>query len=516
MRRLLSCWPSLLGAALLAGCGSDPTFDIEVVARDNCNGLDIIEPNHKVVLTVRGPDLEKPITVEANGSDGTIEVPEIPAGKDRVVTVEVWNTAGGRRQDLQAHGESLPFDVNENGTPKVQVILYRTNFFSDAVGKDKNCARMIEARAGHVGVALSKHEVLLAGGYTEVREGKPKGMLASAEVFDLRTGTFKSVAAMPSARAFARAVRLKDGRVLVIGGVREDGDGLALVGDAAIFDGRSWSRAEMLVARRDFTATLVEETGEVLVVGGVDADGKIVSTVEAFDPKNDAFREVQLEGGVGAVTRAYHAAALQRGEVKLVGGVDAEGKVRADGAIVRWDSSRGEYAVQEIPGLLEEPVLRPAVLSMGSAVSPRLVIGGGHTAYIVLDKDRPGEGSPGSDTRLVQVDPPANAPDIELTAPVGDSCAVRFDNNRGLFFGGSRSGVGALPPTLANFVRFSSPTAPPTVTEAGDPGDRKFGVQHTTCAPIGEKGALIAGGLGQDGRVTGAALVYLVRQDSQG
>lgn len=512
MRKLLSFWPSLLGAVFLVGCGGADPFDIEIVSRDDCNGLNIIEPGNTVALTVRGPGMD-PVTVEATGADSGIEVPDIPEGKDRVVSVEVWSTVGGRKVELRARGESAPFQVTSEGAPSVRVVLYRTNYFSEVVGKSGSCTKMREARAGHIGVSLSKNEVLLAGGYTETKEGRPSGILASAEVFDFRAGAFKSVAPMPSPRALAQAAKLNDGRVIVIGGVREEGGALVPVGDAAIFDGRSWTSVTMNAARRDFTATLVEDTGEVLVVGGVDAEGQIVPTIEAFDPTTNSFRVVELEGGADAFVRAYHSAILHRGDLMVVGGIDAEGKVMGEAALLTWDNARKGYFAQEKVFTLEPPVLRPALLLLGSVANPRLVIAGGHTVFIPVGAT-PGEGVTASDTRIVQSYPASSSADIELHAAVGESCALALDNSRGLVFGGTRSGVNATPPVLADFLRLASPNAPPSVAEAGEKGDRKVALQHTTCAPIGDKGVLIAGGLGQDGTVTGVSLIYLLRPDS--
>src|SRR5262249_10692566 len=72
-------------------------------------------------------------------------------------------------------------------------------------------------RAGHVAALLADGRVLLAGGIGTNDDGS-QGSLASAEVWDPRTGTSTPTGPMVSPRAFATAATLPDGRVLVYGG----------------------------------------------------------------------------------------------------------------------------------------------------------------------------------------------------------------------------------------------------------------------------------------------------------
>src|SRR5690606_6729705 len=106
-----------LAAAGLVACGGPESFSIDLVTDDNCNNLvDLIQAGHRVKLTVSGPGMS-PIVVEADGASGGLEIPDVPAGKDRVVTVEVREPNG----DLYSLGESKPFEVKEDGTEAVRV-----------------------------------------------------------------------------------------------------------------------------------------------------------------------------------------------------------------------------------------------------------------------------------------------------------------------------------------------------------------------------------------------------------
>ncbi len=75
---------------------------------------------------------------------------------------------------------------------------------------------MNSARSDHEAVLLRDGRVLVTGG-----EGPNEFLvetLAGAELFDPATGRFTAIPAKPSSRYRATAVRLADGRVLIVGG----------------------------------------------------------------------------------------------------------------------------------------------------------------------------------------------------------------------------------------------------------------------------------------------------------
>lgn len=514
MRKNSLFLPSLLSAAFLAACGGGGSFDIEIVSDDRCNGLHIIEPAHLVELTVRGPGMSA-ITTDASGNEGAIEVPEVPEGSDRVVEVEVWATSGGRKVDLRARGASEPFDVSSDGAPRVRVHLYRTNLFSEVIGPDGSCAGMQAPRAGHAAAALSNDEVLLAGGYTSRREGAPDGILDSAEIFDLVAGRSKAVASMPSPRAEARAVALKDGRVLVVGGVMEHDGAVVPVADAMLFDGSNWKTLEMAHARRGHTATLIGQTGEVVVVGGVDAENQVVQPVEVFDPATDSFRELEL-AGEAALARAFHAAVAQgENSVVVVGGIDAEGKVTGDASIIVWHQAQQAFQATK-RYTLDVPVMMPATLVLGSKADPKLVVAGGFTSYSAIPGE-PGAGTPAGETNTVQyLDPLSGASrqTVEggLSMSVAGACGVRLNPNRGVVTGGNRGSVVAT--EFGDLLYLESNRL--QRAQAGEQNDRRPTARDLACTPIGTNGVLVTGGSGTDGTATDKAVVYLMKPSTQG
>jgi hypothetical protein len=74
-------------------------------------------------------------------------------------------------------------------------------------------------RLDHTATLLADGRVLVTGGRTQdLVDGQPPDVLASAEVFDPRSGRFERVADMARPRVRGSAIRLLDGRVLVVGG----------------------------------------------------------------------------------------------------------------------------------------------------------------------------------------------------------------------------------------------------------------------------------------------------------
>jgi len=88
-------------------------------------------------------------------------------------------------------------------------------------------AALLQTRRGYTATKLVDGRVLVVGGIDA------DGMLASAELYDPRTGVFVSVEELAEPRAYHTALLLADGRVLVLGGVGEDG---APIESAEIFD----------------------------------------------------------------------------------------------------------------------------------------------------------------------------------------------------------------------------------------------------------------------------------------
>jgi hypothetical protein len=142
--------------------------------------------------------------------------------------------------------------------------------------------------------------------------------LRSAELFEPARGAFVPTGDMSEPRDGPTATRLRDGTVLVAGGI----DGARYLATAERYDpltGTFHRVGDMHAARMAHTATLLAD-GRVLVAGGSSARGRIEASAELFDPATGTFSETKPM----TVARYKHAAiALPDGRVLVTGGSDA-------------------------------------------------------------------------------------------------------------------------------------------------------------------------------------------------
>jgi hypothetical protein len=183
-------------------------------------------------------------------------------------------------------------------------------------GRWSQAASMPGAGAFAASALLRNGEVLVAGGLDA-----GDAPTASAAVYDPATGQWSAAAAMSTPRVGAVAVVLASGDVLVAGGV--DGSGAPL-SSAELFDPTtdSWSAAAPMPSAREFAAAAVLPDGAVLVAGGVGDGHAELATAIAYHPGSNTWTSVAAMG----TARSFAAAAgLGDGRVLVAGGMGAGG-----------------------------------------------------------------------------------------------------------------------------------------------------------------------------------------------
>jgi len=198
---------------------------------------------------------------------------------------------------------------------------------------------MNKARAFFAAVELLNGNVLVAGGFDGSLPSPPKpppnAVFPDAEIYNWHTGEWTRITPMNTARTAAAAVRLEDGRVMVIGGADKNFNFLV---SAEIYDPRTdtWSTntAPMLNGPdfpgfgpryEDFTAVLLPGR-KVLVAGGFGgpdfADLTVLNSAEIYDQKTNTWTPT---GSMNVARGEFGTAVLNDGRVLAVGGVNFSG-----------------------------------------------------------------------------------------------------------------------------------------------------------------------------------------------
>ena len=192
-----------------------------------------------------------------------------------------------------------------------------TAIFDPATGHWSQMTDMLQARAYAMAVTLADGSVLVAGGS---RDGQP---LDTAERYYPGVGTWVAAGRINLPRTQGTLTLMGDGRVLAAGGGIEGTPGWSTTASAEIFDPTTgmWTlTAPMSVARGRHTATLLAD-GEVLVTGGATTyhgeTGDVTATTEIYDPRASTWRAASPM----SEPRYVHAAVrLSDGRILVAGG----------------------------------------------------------------------------------------------------------------------------------------------------------------------------------------------------
>jgi hypothetical protein len=218
--------------------------------------------------------------------------------------------------------------------------LDSAELYDPKTGKFTRTGSLNTARQFHTATMLIDGRVLIVGGYNtnsiaeapvaEAMAYRPvpgsrgtqpvamtgnQGVLASAEIYDPKTGKFTLTGSLHGGRDHQTATLMVDGRVLIVGGEID-----APVTSAEIYDpttGKFTLTGSMSSGRWLHTATVLMG-GLVLITGGRAADDTIYSTAELYNPKTGKFTRT---GSMTTNRQEHTATQLPNGLVLITGGL---------------------------------------------------------------------------------------------------------------------------------------------------------------------------------------------------
>src|SRR5688572_10723491 len=196
--------------------------------------------------------------------------------------------------------------------------------------------QMNAERAAHSATLLSDGKVLIVGGFRE--EGTSEIAISSAELFDPEMNTFTPTGDLNEPRNGHTATLLPNGQVLIAGGWDQSGR----TSTAELYDPQTGTfeyTGSLMAPRQGLTATLLKN-GQVLIVGGDSARNAPQLAAELYDPSTETFTST---GSLNNGRMAHTSTLLNDGKVLLIGGSPGNGKILASAEI--YDPSTGEFTV---------------------------------------------------------------------------------------------------------------------------------------------------------------------------
>ncbi len=187
---------------------------------------------------------------------------------------------------------------------------------------------------GASAITLPTGEVLVVGGDTGTI-GLPLPSSA-AELYSQATNTWTSLPPLSQARAFASAIQLSDGDVLITGGLGSSG----ALSSSEVFqtDTSSWSSADAMPFASYEASSAVLPSGDVLYAGGTSSAGSAIANVATYSPSTNTWTAT---GSLLSARSDASAVALPDGNVLVAGGIGSAGSAIATAEI--YDASTGKW-----------------------------------------------------------------------------------------------------------------------------------------------------------------------------
>jgi hypothetical protein len=218
---------------------------------------------------------------------------------------------------------------------------------------------MTGLRTGHTATVMKNGMVLLVGGLN------PNSFLATAELYNPTTGSFSPTGTMSMARQSHSATLLSSGKVLITGGAT----GSAGFASAELYDpatGTFSPTGTMGELRYGHSATLLAND-KVLIAGG-ESGSAYLRTAELYDPATGTFAPT---GSMSAARKTHTATLLSRGQVLIAAGWKSDSLASAE----LYDPTTGTFS--NSAGTLATSRTGHSTVALGTA--KLLLVGGQNT-----------------------------------------------------------------------------------------------------------------------------------------
>lgn len=165
--------------------------------------------------------------------------------------------------------------------------LASVEVFDPSTKRFRSGGSLAEGRSGHTATLLADGRILFVGGL-----GPGWTFLRSAELYNPKTGRSESVEPMSVPRESHTSTLLADGRVLVVGGHSGRRPNVQVYKSAELFSPASRrfeSAGTLAIARHKHDAIRMTD-GRVLIIAGADRTDRVhYATTEIYDPRTAAF-----------------------------------------------------------------------------------------------------------------------------------------------------------------------------------------------------------------------------------
>ena len=297
-------------------------------------------------------------TVLVAGGVATLDTPVTPTAVAEIYTpaTNKWSAVNAMSTPRQSHTATRLQDgtvlvVGGYATATGNTALATGEMYDPATQSWRTVGNLNQARAFHTATLLNDGTLLVAGGFG----GSVFFPLDSAEIYNPTTGIWTATGTMLVADALHTATLLQNNKVLVAGSKGE------------LYDPSlgTWSATGAMITPRTQLAAALQQNGDVLITGGVDGNNTTLASAERYDPLANSWTAVNPM----ASARLYHSATTLADGTILVAGGDTGGT--AGTSAERYSPSTGNWTTTGSLAVAREaaPTLRlPSgqVLSVGT------------------------------------------------------------------------------------------------------------------------------------------------------